>query len=60
MTRKMREVETGNKIEFPKGVDPFDVLEAAGTGMDCEEVVRWIKELIWRGEQGCSQAMRCD
>lgn len=48
------------RINFPKEVDPFDVLEAAGTGMSLEEVAEYVKELIWRSEQGCPQAMRDD
>lgn len=50
----------GYKIDFPAYVDPFDVLEACGAGFNFEQVVQYVKELVWRNEQGCSQAMRDD
>lgn len=60
MNQKLSNNSNVFKIHFPKEVDPFEVLEAAGTGMSMEDVAEYVKELIWRSEQGCSQAMRDD
>jgi hypothetical protein len=60
MTQKMSKELVEYRINLPKEIDAFDILQALGDGIEFENLEHYISELIWINEQGCSQAMRND